>query len=52
MNKPDIETCTAKQYEKWYWEEINESCKDCIYECSDNEKCSEYKQYDIVKIMI
>lgn len=48
MEKPNIEECTTKQYEKWYWNNINETCKTCINSCKQSNivqllSCTKYK---------
>jgi len=37
----DTNTCTEKEWTKWYWAEYNSMCKDCKKEC---------KQSHIVKL--
>jgi hypothetical protein len=36
MEKPDLENCKDKQFEKWYWSAYNDKCINCINKCKQS----------------
>jgi len=52
MEKPDLENCRDKQFEKWWWYDYNKSCLDCINSCKQSHIvkviCNNYKKKEII----
>lgn len=36
MEKPNMENCTDKEWNKWFWSDFNELCKKCINKCKQS----------------
>jgi hypothetical protein len=36
MQKPNIETCSEKEYKNWYWSDYNDQCKKCKKSCKQS----------------
>lgn len=36
LEKPDLNTCTEKQWKKWFWGDYNEMCKECKKSCKQS----------------
>lgn len=52
MEKPDITTCTDKQFEKWWWLDFHEVCKSCSKSCKQSHaikqvSCIKYKKIEV-----
>ncbi|MDD5651150.1 MAG: hypothetical protein PHF86_12170 [Candidatus Nanoarchaeia archaeon] len=51
IEKQNMDYCTEKQWEKWWWAEYNELCKKCIKTCKQSYKvklsCKEFKNGEL-----
>ena len=36
IQQPDVENCTTKQWEKWWWQSYNEKCLKCEKSCKQS----------------
>ena len=36
IEKPDLNNCTEKQFEKWYWQERHQTCLKCKNTCKQS----------------
>ena len=48
MEKFDTEICTERQFEKWYWKDLNKTCIECKNDCKQSDKvlllnCDKYE---------
>ena len=51
MEKPNIETCTDKEYSKWIWSDYHEQCKKCKQSCKQSHiikqvSCSKFNRIE------
>ena len=48
IEKPDMNNCSEKMYEKWFWEEYNAVCKTCLNKCKQSHiitlSCSKFNK--------
>jgi hypothetical protein len=48
MSKPDMNNCTAREWEAWFWETENKICISCTNSCKQSDKvvveCDKFKK--------
>jgi len=51
IEKPDMNNCSLKEWEKWFWQDFNDTCKECVNKCKQSWvvrlSCEKYKKKEI-----
>jgi hypothetical protein len=51
IEKPDLNSCTEKQFEKWYWQDYHDMCNKCKNACKQSRivelSCPSFKNIEV-----